>query len=513
MTFQENAARAEDHVPLFEIDEAVKARLRRIGVIDVGSNSIRLVVFDGMARSPAYFFNEKVLCGLGAGLGETGRLNPEGRRKALGALHRFVALASRLHLSGMIAVATAAVRDAEDGPDFCAQVEAETGLQIHVASGAEEARLSAKGVLLGWPDAEGIVCDMGGSSMELAILRESRIHGCETSPLGPLKLADFTDMEKRDKYIRKQVKALAKAVAAGEGEVLFLVGGSWRAVARLDMLRRGYRLTVLHGYEPPVEELLETLAWIPNQDIAALSDATGTSTARLSLIPDVAPVLAEVIRRLAPRKVVISAYGLREGLLYRQMPETMRERDPLIEAARHMEKHKSRIPGFGRVLFNWLKPLYAEADAQELRLIEAACLMHDVHWRAHPEYRAEHCFASVTRANIGGVNHVDRVFIGFALLNRYKASPPANIMESFGPMLGKERLAEAAQLGRAMRLGSMLSGSAHEVLESADLRVRDGVLSLTLRGVACECAGEAVERRLQGLASRMGLPAELKLEP
>jgi len=163
-------ARRAGKVPRLQLGELAKARLKRIGVIDVGSNSVRLVVFDGMARSPAYFYNEKVLCGLGAGLGETGRLSPEGRVKALAALHRFAALAGRMELSGMIAVATAAVREAADGPAFCDQVERETGLQLHVASGAEEARLAAKGVLLGWPGADGLVCDMGGASMELAYL-------------------------------------------------------------------------------------------------------------------------------------------------------------------------------------------------------------------------------------------------------------------------------------------------------------------------------------------------------
>ncbi|MEM8570292.1 MAG: Ppx/GppA family phosphatase [Pseudomonadota bacterium] len=505
--------RVEEHVPLFEVEDAVKTRLRRIGVIDVGSNSVRLVVFDGMARSPAYFFNEKVLCGLGAGLSGTGRLNPEGRHKALGALRRFSALSARMDLSGMIAVATAAVRDAEDGAAFCDQIEAETGLQVHVASGAEEARLSAKGVLLGWPDAEGIVCDMGGSSIELALLRNGRTLQCDTAPVGPLKLADISGTEKREKYIRKQIKGLFKSVSGETGQSIFLVGGSWRALARLDMLRTDYPLTVLHGYEPPIERLQETLNWIPSQDVAELSRLTGTSTARLSLIPLVVPVLRELIRRAEPSRIVVSAYGLREGLLYRQMPEAMRERDPLLEAARHMEVNKSRVPGFGRVLFSWLRPLYPDASAAALRLIEAACLLHDVHWRAHPEYRAEHCFASVTRANIGGVNHDDRIFVGFALLNRYKASAPNAIVERYARMIGEERLAEAAQLGRAMRLGAMLSGSSEEVLNNAKLRVQDGNLTVTLHSIASECAGEAVERRLQSLASRMGLRAALRLEP
>ena len=200
----------ERHAPPIPLEDAAKARLKRIGVIDVGSNSVRLVVFDGMARSPAYFYNEKVLCGLGAGLSDTGRLSPEGWVRARAALHRFAALAGRMELSGMIAVATAAVREAEDGPAFCDQIERETGLQLHVASGSEEARLAAQGVLPRLARRRGLVCDMGGASMELARVNGGTIHACGTSPLGPLQLADIKDDDKRDKAIRKGVKALRR---------------------------------------------------------------------------------------------------------------------------------------------------------------------------------------------------------------------------------------------------------------------------------------------------------------
>jgi exopolyphosphatase/guanosine-5'-triphosphate,3'-diphosphate pyrophosphatase len=212
-------------------------------------------------------------------------------------------------------------------------VEAETGLQLHVAAGSEEARLAGKGVLLGWPDAEGLVCDMGGASMELAAVGGGEVHACGTSSLGPLQLDEIADPSKRAKEIRKQVKALRKAVP-GEATRLFLVGGSWRAIARLDMERVGYPLKVLHGYEPPIPQLLETLQWIRAQDEAVLSAMTGTSVQRLSLVPLAAEVLAEVIRRIGPARVAVSGYGLREGLLYRQMPESMRLLDPLIERPR-----------------------------------------------------------------------------------------------------------------------------------------------------------------------------------
>ncbi len=152
--------------PLFE-DPSARA-LSRVGVVDVGSNSVRMVVFDGAARSPAYFYNEKIMCGLGKGLAETGHLNPEGRRRAIVALRRFALLARGMGIDPLTVVATAATREALDGPDFQAEVTRETGLRLHVIDGDEEARLSAQGVLLGWPDARGVVCDIGGNSMELA---------------------------------------------------------------------------------------------------------------------------------------------------------------------------------------------------------------------------------------------------------------------------------------------------------------------------------------------------------
>lgn len=499
-----------DELPHMRIDEAAKARLKRIGVIDVGSNSVRLVVFDGMARSPAYFYNEKVLCGLGVGLGETGLLSPEGRAKAMAALHRFAALAGRMELSGLLTVATAAVREARDGGAFCDQVERETGLQIHIASGSEEARLAAKGVLLGWPDASGLVCDMGGASMELARVEQGEIIACATSPLGPLQLADLPDAEARAKAIRKEVKALARRVPAS-GQRLFLVGGSWRAIARLDMERVGYPLRVLHAYAPPIPQLVETLRWLREQDRGSLSTLSGTSAQRLSLVPLAAEVLAELVRRLEPTRVSVSAYGLREGLLYRQMPESMRLLDPLIEACRHQEESQARTPGFGATLARWLGSFYADRPAADLRLVLAACLLHDVNWRAHPDYRAELCFESVTRANIAGINHADRVFLGLALLNRYKAVAPMEEVERYRNLLDPARAADAAVLGRAMRLGAMISGSATGVLEHTTLVREGGRIVLTLRGPAREFAGEPVERRLQTLAERIGCTGEILL--
>ncbi len=482
----------------------------RIGVVDVGSNSVRLVVFDGIARSPSYFYNEKVLCGLGEGIHETGLLNPTGRARALAALHRFVALARLMKLSGLQGVATAAVREAKDGPDFCEQVLAETGLDLHVASGSEEAELSAKGVLLGWPHANGIVCDIGGASMELARVDEGVIGDKRSSRLGPMQLANLGSEVAIDAEIDAQLKKLRKKLP-GPVHNLFLVGGSWRAIARLDMERRDYPLHVLHEYRLTPDQIIDTAHWATTktpEDFAAIVDI---SSARLSLVPLAARVLARLVAIFGPEHVLISSYGIREGMLYNSMPEALRGKDPLLEAARQRERASARFPGFGERLHNWLQPLYTDASEAESRLIRAACYLHDITWRAHPDYRAEVCFESVTRANLSGLDHEGRIFLGLAILHRYKSSARNHFDDTLLNLLPPERQEKAAILGKAMRLGAMLSGAVAPGLEGTELTCDETHLGLILTGRARELTGEAVERRVEALASSLNRIGEVIL--
>src|SRR6056297_2440580 len=286
--------------PLFDSPEA--RALSRVGVVDVGSNSVRLVVFDGAARSPAYFFNEKVMCGLGAGMSETGRLDPQGRARALDALRRFAHVAEGLGTGALNAVATAAVREAEDGPDFVAQVERETGIRLFVIDGPEEARLSAQGVLLGWPGAYGLVCDMGGSSMELAEIEGGRVGRCVSSDLGPLKLRDLKGGKKaRKARIRRTLEDLQDRLGEQKNR-LFLVGGSWRAIAKIDMARRDYPLLVLHEYRMSAKTVRDTVKFIEKTDADTLKELSGVSSSRIALVPYAAEVLSEAVKMFRPRK-------------------------------------------------------------------------------------------------------------------------------------------------------------------------------------------------------------------
>jgi exopolyphosphatase / guanosine-5'-triphosphate,3'-diphosphate pyrophosphatase len=499
-------SRSDDAGPfgrrLFQDDDL--SALSRVGIVDVGSNSVRLVVFDGAARSPAYFYNEKILCGLGLGLGETGRLNPEGRVRALAALRRFQLLAEGMGIAPLSAVATAAVREAEDGPDFIAQVKRETGMQLFVIPGEEEARLSAQGVLLGWPDADGLVCDIGGSSMELAEVHLGKVGKRVSTPLGPQKLLSFKG-DRRDlrKHIAEILDPIVGKIGRGNDHI-YLVGGSWRAIARIDMHRRGYPLTVLHEYRMTPDDVAATVKFIDGRDMTKLGAEIGTSEARMELIPIAAEVLGVLVPTFKPADIAISSYGIREGMLFEQMPARLRRLDPLLEACRFAESRDARIPGFGAELYDFILPLFPEATKAQKRIIEAACLLHDVSWRSHPDYRHEVCFENATRANLGGLTHQERVFLGLALLHRYKNSRDGSKYEPLFALLDPAAIRLAETVGKAMRFGAMfaidspLKGGRF----SFDAKAKSVTLTLTKRGRGL--FGEVAEARLKSLANSLG---------
>ena len=493
--------------PVFE-DPSARA-LSRVGVVDVGSNSVRMVIFDGAARSPAYFYNEKIMCALGAGLSETGNLNPEGRARALSALRRFQHLARGMGLPGLSVVATAAVRDAKDGPDFCAEVERETGLKIWVIDGREEARLSAQGVLLGWPGSYGLVCDIGGSSMELAEIHDGEVGKRVTSSLGPLKLRDIKGGRSgRKKHIAEVMQGLREEMGK-QTDRLFLVGGSWRAIARVDMMRRGYPLRVLHEYRMTAKDVRETLKYIDATDLEELRNACGISNARMSLVPYAIDVLSRLVKTFKPKDIAISSYGIREGLLYEQMPDLLRKRDPLVESCRFAEAKDARLPGFGKTLYDFVSPLFKSAPYSTKRLIKAACLLHDVSWRAHPDYRAEVCFENATRANLGGLKHSERIFLGLALLHRYRNKRQGTAYDYLYDLLDEKGQREAEILGKAMRFGAMLMVSNNGEIGKLKWQPRKRHLGLELPRASEDLFGEVAQARLQSLAS--ALEAELSV--
>ena len=487
----------------FNFKEKVSSgSIERLGVIDIGSNSVRLVVFDGAARSPAYFYNEKVICSLGSNLSSDNVLNVDNKNKALAALKRFVLLSKAMHVT-LIAVATAAVRNSKDGVAFCEEILQETGLNVTILTGEEEANLSAQGVLLGWPGADGLVCDLGGASLELAEISKGTVGKTISCPIGPLYLNQFyLDQKLQRDFVNSELRK-SKKLFSRKYTNIYLVGGSWRSIARTQMEMTDYPLKVLHEYQMRIAEIKGTLTWIMRASLKDLEAKSPSSSSRLRLLPSSAIILNELIDCFQPKKLAVSSYGIREGLLHSAMNKKLREKDPLLEACRHMEASAARIPGFGLTLFNFIMPLFETSEKNFVRLIKAACFLHDVSWRAHPDYRAEVCFDNATRANLGGIDHQGRAFLAIALLYRYKSPKKNEIFSKIFSILDKKDRRKAEILGKAMRFGAMLSGSTADSMGKLELDNSKKLLKLKISEKNKDLFGKVVQQRFASVALRM----------
>lgn len=481
-------------------------------MVDVGSNSVRMVVFEGHCRSPAIVFNEKVMCGLGASLQQTGALDPEGKVRAMGALRRFAALAPGLHVGALTGVGTAAIRDAVDGPAFRDLVAEETGIRLSIASGADEARLAAQGVLYGNPRADGVVIDLGGASLEFTRLVQGRVTAGTSTSLGPLRLNPFL-LKSEDAFfdeVALQLDALGDDYLL-DGGTLYLVGGSWRALARIHMIRTGYPIEVIHEFTmtcSETDDLCRFAAGSQPEDLLALP---GVSATRVGFMPLAARLLTKVVEKINPDRLQMSGFGLREGVCLENLPESIRVQDPLIAACQEQEVRRSRAPGFGAELADWLLMALPTRNGREARLIRAAAHLADVNWRTHPDFRADGCWETVTRTSITDLGHEGRVWLGSALISRYKSRARRRLeqLPEIG-LLAEGELDRAERVGLGLRLGITLSGAAPGVLPHTSLVTEDDQLILEIDAEIRGYAGEEVEKRLSQLARAMELDWELR---
>ena len=215
-----------------------------------------------------------------------------------------------------------------------------------VLSGKREAKYSAFGVISGIHRPDGIVGDLGGGSLELVDVRGSRIREGVTLPLGGLALQDISSksLKKAEKFVRKALAGMP-GLAAGTGRSFYAVGGTWRALARLHMWQTGYPLHVMHGYVIPAREALEFSRLVHRIDPQMLSRIEVVSDARRPLLAYAALVLEHLVRVARPKDVVISALGVREGLLYSLLDPRERKRDPLVTAAQAYARPRYEAAG------------------------------------------------------------------------------------------------------------------------------------------------------------------------
>jgi exopolyphosphatase / guanosine-5'-triphosphate,3'-diphosphate pyrophosphatase len=481
-----------------------------IAVIDIGSNSVRLVVYEGLTRSPTELFNEKALCGLGREVQTTRLLAADAVQHALSTLRRFRALCDTMGVKKTLAIATAACRDAKNGPAFIKLAERTIGADIDVLSGVREAELTALGVISGVHRSDGVVGDLGGGSLELVDVHGSHARRGLTRPLGGLALADISakSLKKAEKFVKKTLGALP-VLRACEDRSFYAVGGTWRSLARLHMWQTGYPLHVMHGYAVAADEALEFARLVHRVDVDTLSNIDVVNNARRPLLPYAALVLEYILRIGRPRQVVFSALGVREGLLYSLLKKKEREKDALIEAARHLNQLRSRSPRHGEELIGWTDRFMAtsglEETGEERRLRHAACLLADIGWRAHPDYRGEQSLNIIAHGGFSAIDHPGRAYLALAVFFRHVGLVMDDeLSPRLRELVSTRMLDRARVLGAALRLAYVISAAMPGVLEETSLAIERHRLALRLPGDFAALAGERVLNRLRSLARLIG---------
>jgi exopolyphosphatase / guanosine-5'-triphosphate,3'-diphosphate pyrophosphatase len=481
-----------------------------VAVIDIGSNSVRLVVYEGLTRSPTEIFNEKALCGLGREVQSTGLLAADAVEHALSTLKRYRALCERMGVKQTIAIATAACRDAKNGRTFIRYAERTLRTDIDILSGSREAELTALGVISGVHRGDGVVGDLGGGSLELVDIKGMRARHGLTRPLGGLALADVSSksLKKAEKFVKKSLSGLS-TLKGCEDRSFYAVGGTWRSLARLHMWQTGYPLHVMHGYAIPADEALEFARLVHRVDVETLSNIEVVNNARRPLLPYAALVLEYILRIGKPRQVVFSALGVREGLLYSMLKRKDQEKDALIEAARHLNRLRSRSPRHGEELIGWTDRFMVssglEETGEERRLRHAACLLGDIGWRAHPDYRGEQSLNIIAHAGFAAIDHPGRAYLALAVFFRHVGLVMDDeLSPRLRELVSTRMLDRARVLGASMRLAYVVSAAMPGILAKTSLAVERHRLALHLPGSYASLAGERVLSRLRSLARLIG---------
>jgi len=501
-----------------------RTELEPIGVVDIGSNSVRLVVYEGAVRSPTPIFNEKVLCGLGRQVASTGHLGADSVERALAALMRFRAIARVLGVKNLRAIATAACREAADGASFIARGEATLGAPIHVLSGEREAALAAQGIMMGFRDPDGIAGDLGGGSLELIDLKVDTLNHAATLPLGGLRLIDQSAgrIDKAVDLVDEEI-ARIRWLDDGRDRAFYAVGGAWRAIARLHMEEVDYPLRVMHGYAMPCADAMAFCEDIrKTKRLSTLLGIDDIPRPRREVLPFGALVLERLLKRLQPRQVHFSVFGIREGLLYSLLSPSERRRDPLLSFCVDYARLRSRSAEHAAELCTWTDALFEppgpKESEEERRLRHAACLISDISWRAHPDYRGEQSLNLIAHTALGGIDHPGRVFLALSIYFRHigtagDANADSRLSERLKDLVSKKQYRRARIIGAAIRAAHMLSIGRPGIIDETPLSYERDRLVVSLPKAYADLDGERLRRRFAVLAGLLERIPEVRLEP
>lgn len=476
-------------------------------VIDIGSNTVRLVVYCGSLRAPETFHNEKVAARLGRDLAESGLIPDKAAASALNALRRFQALVKDLGVKQLDVVATAAVREATNGPEFLASVR-DIGLDARLLSGEEEARASATGVIAAFPKSRGVVADLGGGSLELVSIDNDADHHGQSLPIGTLRFETLRANGPASFKHAVQSELASAGWATEHPGPLYMVGGTWRAFAKFAMLRLDHPLSDPHGLRLRADEaddIAKKLARVDPNELRATGRISGLRSAAL---PDAAPLLRVMISELAPSELVFSAWGLREGVLHQRLQPLARQQDPLLAGIAHFTAWRGGSVSSAAMIAGWATAVVNGDGATSERLRLAATMLTLAAWRVEPNLRTRHALDWALEKRWIGVDMPGRARIAAALIGACdQPALPAELLA----LASEKLLREALGWGLAIRLCRRIGGGSRSSITSSALSVEGGMLVLSFDRSAAALLGDTVRSDLDNLADWLGLGSEIRV--
>ena len=476
-------------------------------VIDIGSNTVRLVVYSGSRRAPGVWLNEKVTARLGRDLATSGKIPANAAKMALSGLARFSAILRDLEIEDVQCVATAAAREAKNGPQFLKKVR-DLGLSPRLLSGREEANISAMGVIGAFPGAEGLVADLGGGSLELVAIGDGTYHDGISTPLGTLRLPALRAEGARP--FRKSVnKELAQAAwVSKKKNPLYLVGGTWRALALYAMHREKYPLTDPHAFHLTNEQAEKHCKKLAKMEPEKLANVPGITTSRAAGLPDAAAMLRVLLSALKPEGLIISSWGIREGLLFERLEPAAREQDPLLAAVTRFTAPRGASLNHATMIAGWTSRVVTPNGGGTERLRMATIMLALAQVRLEPNMRLKHSFDWAMDKRWIGLNHKGRALIGAALRGACNKPEPTKELLKLAP---EEALREAASWGLAFRLCRRIGAGTRASMLTSRLSREGNRLVLWLDEERAELASDHVTSDLFALAKWLDCKPELRI--
>lgn len=493
------------------LETSIKASSNLTAVIDIGSNSVRLVVFDGPSRVPLPKFNEKVLCGLGRDLGHSQYLGDDAMAEAMKALRRYAALVNHMGIDRVFVAATAAVREAVNGSEFVAEIEQECDLNVQVLSGKQEARFAGLGVLSGMPFAHGLVGDLGGGSLELVKVGDHKIGDTVTLPLGALRLSrmNMSDQE-LSTFVKNQFSEI-DWLDSMKGKNFYVVGGAWRTLARYHISKIDHPLNIIHNYKVSFNDMKDLIEDVISKTDEENLEVPLVSKSRVGTLRTGALIMKELFEIIKPKNVVFSANGLREGMLFSEQKKPVRKRDPLLETCRDMAAREGRFAEHGVEIYDWMKAAFTQLGNKGQRLALAAATLSDIAWSMNSDYRAAQAYRRIFRAPFSGIGHKGRSIVALAVYVRYRGNFDGGAVQGGLSLIPKEDKQHALSVGLALRLSHTLSGGTQGILPLTKLLSSESKITLEIPDDLSILNGFHVEKRLAALAESLGKKYEIRI--